>query len=133
MLRVLCAGVLALATMGMMPALIAPASATETTTAQPRIDIARIKTVLKLTPEQQAYWPPVEAALRGLTLEQKHGDSFYHRIRDRVVSVVLDGQAIARIGAAARPLVRVLDDRQKQDAVSLCHEMGLGPVLAALY
>jgi hypothetical protein len=55
------------------------------------------------------------------------------RIRDRVASVVLDAATIARLGAAARPLVRVLDDRQKQDAVSLCQEMGLGPVLAALY
>jgi hypothetical protein len=31
-----------------------------------------------------------------------------------------------------RPLVKVLDDRQKNDAIALCNEMGLGQVLAAL-
>jgi hypothetical protein len=104
-----------------------------TAAVQPHIDIARIKSVLRLTPEQQAYWPPVEAALRGLAHKQKQSDGMLTRIRDRVASVVLDAATIARLGAAARPLVRVLDDRQKQDAVSLCQEMGLGPVLAALY
>jgi hypothetical protein len=28
--------------------------------------------------------------------------------------------------------VKVLDDRQKNDAIALCNEMGLGQVLAAL-
>jgi hypothetical protein len=130
----LCAGVLALAAAGFVPATTVTANAYDITAAvQPHIDIARIKSVLRLTPEQQAYWPPVEAALRGLAHKQKQSDGMLTRIRDRVASVVLDAATIARLGAAARPLVRVLDDRQKQDAVSLCQEMGLGPVLAALY
>src|SRR5262249_4469639 len=104
------------------------ADLTDITTSQPRINIARVKSVLRLTPEQQAYWPPVEAALRSLSRQQAHTEGLMHR----VASYVLDGAAIARIGAAARPLVRVLDDRQKQDAIALCNEMGLGQVLAAL-
>jgi hypothetical protein len=44
----------------------------------------------------------------------------------------MDSRTIAKIGAAARPLVRVLDDRQKADAVMLVREMGLGHVLAAM-
>jgi hypothetical protein len=134
----LCAGAFALATLFLVPSVSNTAFAAETfgseTQAQPRIDIARIKNVLRLTPEQQAYWPPVEAALRGLARHQPapEGSGLVKRISNRVTTFVLDSAAIARIGAAARPLVRVLDDRQKQDAVSLVHEMGLGPVLAAL-
>jgi len=132
----LCAGALALAVFSLAaPAASVPANATEYSDSQvtPRVDIARIKSVLRLTPEQQAYWPPVEAALRDLARRQPaEGVSLIKRVSSRVTSFVLDSGAIARIGAAARPLVKVLDDRQKQDAMSLVREMGLGPVLAAL-
>jgi hypothetical protein len=132
MRKMICAGAVAFAVLGFVPVAIAPVGASELAAAQPRVDIARIKSVLKLTPEQQPLWPPVEAALRGLAREQDQSEGIIRRISHRVVAVMLDGAAIARIGAVARPLVRVLDDRQKQDAISLCYEMGLGPVLAAL-
>jgi hypothetical protein len=67
--------------------------------------------------------------LRELAHEQTQSDGLFQRIK----TAALDAHAIARIGAAARPLVHVLDERQKQDAISLCYEMGLGPVLTALY
>ena len=54
------------------------------------------------------------------------------RISNRVVSVVLDNAAIARVAAAARPLAAVLDQEQMQAASGLANEMGLGPVVAAL-
>jgi hypothetical protein len=132
MRQIVCAAALAFAVVGLVPTFSAPVAAAELVSSLPRVDIVRIKGVLKLTPEQQPYWAPVEAALRSLSREQDQSEGFIHRISHRVVSVMLDSAAIARIGAAARPLVRVLDDRQKQDAISLCHEMGLGPVLAAL-
>jgi hypothetical protein len=129
----LLAGVCVLAVLGCGLDFGSAANAYDATTAQQRIDIPRIKSVLRLTPEQQAYWPPVEAALRHLAREQvRESKSMVSSVSHRVYSFVLDAAAIARIGAAARPLVRVLDDRQKQDAVALCHEMGLGQVLAAL-
>ncbi|HWL72496.1 MAG TPA: hypothetical protein VNQ74_01330, partial [Burkholderiaceae bacterium] len=74
--------------------------------AQPRINITRIKSVLKLTAEQQAYWPPVESALRDLARRQAEANSLV----TRVSSFVTDSRTIAKIGAAARPLVRMLDD-----------------------
>jgi len=132
MRKMIGASAIAFAAFCFVPAFAASVAASELAAAQPRIDIGRIKSVLKLTPEQQPYWAPVESALRGLAREQDQSEGFMRRISHRVVSVMLDGAAIARIGVAARPLVRVLDDRQKQDAISLCHEMGLGPVLAAL-
>jgi hypothetical protein len=98
------------------------------------VDIARVKRVLMLTPEQEAYWPPVEAALRALARRQAAAEptGLVRRISHRVVSVVLDGAAIRHLAIAARPLIAALRDDQKQMALGLAQEMGLGPVLAAL-
>jgi len=98
------------------------------------VDIARVKRTLNLTPEQQRYWPPVEAALRGIARRQAqaHSGGLVHRISHRVVSIVLNGNAVRRLAVAARPLIATLRDDQKQSAVALAQEMGLGPVLAAL-
>jgi len=126
------AGALALTALFAAPFFSAPVQAAElalTESAQPRINISRIKSVLKLTPEQQAYWPAVESALRDLARRQA---AEANSLVSRVSSFVTDSRTIAKIGAAARPLVRVLDDRQKADAVMLVREMGLGHVLAAM-
>jgi hypothetical protein len=125
------AGALALTALFAAPNFAAPAGAAELalTESAPRINVSRIKSVLKLTAEQQAYWPPVEAALRDLVRRQA---SEANGLVNRVSSYVMDSRTIAKIGAAARPLVRVLDDRQKADAVMLVREMGLGHVLAAM-
>ena len=136
MLRTLFAAAFALAAFGFAPALTPVANAYDAAT-QPRIDIPRIKSVLKLTPEQRAYWPPVEAALRMLSHQKPaaqapQGEGLVQRVSNRVYSYAVDAAALARIGAAVRPLVKVLDDRQKNDAIALCNEMGLGQVLAAL-
>jgi hypothetical protein len=137
MKRVIFACALTLACLGFLPNFTTDAGAYESSNVQGRIDIARIKSILKLTPEQQHYWPAVESALRGIARQQvqqpvEQSEGMISRVSHRVYSFVLDGATIARIGAAARPLVKVLDDRQKQDAIALCHEMGLGQVLAAL-
>ncbi len=97
------------------------------------IDVGRIKNVLRLTHEQERYWRPVEAALRDLARHQEHSESngFVHRISARVVSVALNSAAIARLAAAARPLVAVLDDEQKRAAGRLAQEMGLSEVVMA--
>ena len=98
------------------------------------VDIARVKRVLHLTAEQEAYWPPVEAALRAIAHRQAQAEpaGLVRRISHRVVSIALDSAAVARVARAARPLIERLRDDQKQGALSLAHEMGLGPVLAAL-
>lgn len=97
MKTILCAGVFALATLGLL-SVSAPARATELgahgdqaqTTAA--INIARIKSVLKLTPAQEPYWAPVETALRDLARQQAPVEStgLVHRVSHRVVSVVLN-------------------------------------------
>ena len=132
----LCAGAAALAIAGLLPG--APAQANGYEIAQQAqatsIDIHRIKSALKLTRSQSRFWSPVEAALRDLASHQHtaEADGFVRRISQRAVSVVLTGKAIHRLAVAARPLIAVLTDEQKQTAVMLAQEMGLGPVLAAL-
>jgi len=138
MKKALCAGVLALAMTGLLPTLPATASDYGTYAEQgaaTAVNVARIKSALHLRPDQERYWPPVEAALRRLADRQhtrSEAGGFVHRISSRVVSVVLDNAAIARLAAVARPLVAVLDPEQMQTASGLADEMGLGPVVAAL-
>ncbi len=99
------------------------------------INIARIKSVLKLTTAQEPYWAPVEVALRDLARQQartESSDGLVHRISHRVVSVVMSSSAVQRLAVAARPLIAKLDEDQMRAAHGLAAEMGLGPVVAAL-
>jgi len=139
MKMILCAGVVALATLGSLS--FAPASqarefnsSTEYGQQSASIDIARIKSALQLTPAQERYWAPVEAALRelGHRQVQPENEGFVRRISHRMVSIALNSQAIHKLVVATRPLVNVLNEQQIQTAHGLAQEMGLGPVVAAL-
>ncbi len=134
-----CAGVFALATVGLMPAMPA-AFATEFAYApaaqsQPAsIDVGRIRSTLRLTSQQEPLWTPVEAALRHIARQQQaHAEQagFIRRISNRVIQIVLTSAAVERLAVAARPLIAVLDDNQKRAASGLAQEMGLGPVVMA--
>jgi hypothetical protein len=132
-----CAGVFALATLGLLSVGV-PARAAELSAhadqATASINIARIKSVLKLTPAQEPYWAPVETALRELARQQAPVEStgLVHRVSRRVVSVVLNSAAVRKLAVAARPLIAMLDAEQMHAAHGLAQEMGLGPVVAAL-
>ena len=134
-----CAGVIALAALGLLS--VAPAARADdmmaTLRAAPHttsIDVARIKSALHLTPAQEPYWAPVEAALRELARRQDRdaNDGLVRRVSKRVVQVALNSATVHRLVAAARPLVKTLDEQQMQTAHGLAQEMGLGPVVAAL-
>jgi hypothetical protein len=139
MKRAVCAGAFALATIGllsMIPAASAGDMGNGYSAQQPvsaAIDVERIRNVLQLTPEQERYWRPVEAALRALSRHQAQAESdgFVHRVSRRLVQIVLDSAAVERLAIAARPLIARLDERQKQAAGQLAQEMGLGPVVMA--
>lgn len=139
MKKILCAGVFALAALGLLPNGSQARAGEETgvygaTQVPASINIARIKSVLKLTPAQEPHWAPVEAALRDLARRQTQTESpgFIRRISNRVVTIVLNSAAIQRLAVAARPLVGTLDAEQMRAAQGLAQEMGLGPVVAAL-
>jgi len=138
MKNVLCAGAIALAMTGLLPSLPATASDYGSYAAQgmaTSINIGRIRNALHLRPDQERYWPAVEAALQSVAKRQQASNEqagIVRRISNRVVSIVLDNAAIARVASAARPLIAVLDQEQMQAASGLANEMGLGPVVAAL-
>jgi len=137
MTRILCAGAIALAAIGMwadMP--VAKAGDLDGVSMEQvgrSIDIGRIHRVLQLTPQQEPYWTPVETALRNLAREQESAEpaGLMRRIGRRAVSIVFNATAIERLAAAARPLIAVLSDDQKRAAGEMAQRMGLGPVLLA--
>jgi len=92
------------------------------------INVARIKSVLHLRADQEAYWPAVEAAVRDVARHQGA-----HRITGHIIPIVLDSSAIHRIASAAKPLISALDFSQIQAANGVASEMGLSAVVAALY
>jgi hypothetical protein len=133
-----CAGVIALAALSLLS--IVPSAraadmmdgAASAHTAS--IDVARIKSALHLTPAQEPYWAPVEAALRELARRQERdaNDGLVRRVSKRVVQVALNSATVHRLAAAARPLVKTFDEQQMRTAHGLAQEMGFGPVVAAL-
>jgi len=137
MFRAFFAGAAALALVTLLPGITTQVQASELSTngtSFTQVNLARIKAALKLSPDQQIYWPPIEAAMRDIQRGQATPENagFIRRISSRVYAVVLDSAAAARLAAAARPLVKILSDEQKQTAIGLAQEMGLGPMLAAL-
>jgi len=135
MKTVLCAGAFALAAMiGLSSATRADEFTTaslEQPQAAPSINIGHIKSVLSLTPKQEAYWGPVEAALRNLYRRHANTEEggMVSRLSHRAVSFVISSAAIQRLAVAARPLIAVLNEDQKRAASNLAQEMGLGEVM----
>ena len=87
--------------------------------------IAYIKQALQLTPVQQAYWLPVEAALRNLTQSQALSSG-------GLLSFAGDVNALRQVAATALPLVRMLRPAQKQNAIMAARAMGFSQLVAAL-
>jgi len=133
-----CAGVIALAALSVLSIVPAARAADMMDSAAPAhtatIDVARIKSALHLTPAQEPYWAPVEAALRELARRQDRdaNDGLVRRVSKRVVQVALNSATVHRLVAAARPLAKTLDEQQMRTAHGLAQEMGFGPVVAAL-
>src|SRR5882757_3439617 len=94
--------------------------------------IAAVKAGLKLTPDQEKLWPPVEAAVRDLAklridranarMNAQRDDSQdaqkpedpVARLRDRADTMAVTAAAMKRIADAADPLYKTLDDGQKR-------------------
>jgi hypothetical protein len=94
--------------------------------------ISQLKSMLQLTPVQERYWPPVEAALRSLARHSAddENDGFVQKVRSRASAVASNAAGIRRAWAAARPLIRVLDPEQKQAVMGLARSLGIGHLAA---
>lgn len=88
--------------------------------------IASIKGRLKLTPDQESLWAPVETALRGVVWRRSASD------RRGTGPATLDAQSIERLKSAAAPLMGTLRDEQKREIKTLTHVMGIGDLAEKL-
>lgn len=92
--------------------------------------IAGIKKRLNLTPAQQKYWPPVENAMREVTLQIEDYQKRLKKNRDD--SFDTESDAITRLKTATRALYTQLNGTQKNDIALLVRMAGLGPAFAEL-
>ena len=88
--------------------------------------IARIKQNLNLTPEQEQYWPPVEAELRAIA-RQMAADKSAGKPK-----VTITADTAQRLYWAAGPLIMSLRDDQKQEVRRLARNMGLAQVASLI-
>jgi hypothetical protein len=88
--------------------------------------IAGIKKRLNLTPEQERYWPAVEAELRKMEYNKKSEGG------GRVASVDMSKVDVEGLKSAGFPLVMSFSDDQRRELKSLAHLLGLESVMAGL-
>lgn len=98
--------------------------------------ISRFKAALRLTPEQHKHWPRVEAALRAMARDNERAEAdedrpgLVRRVRNRVSEMASNAGSMSRLVAAARPLVKSLDQDQKREALQLARSMGFASLAA---
>jgi hypothetical protein len=102
--------------------------------------IAAVHAGLKLTPDQEKLWPPVEAAVRDFAKlridranarmkaendqdQQKPADPVT-RLREHADNMTASAAAMKKIADAADPLYKALDDGQKRRLALLTHRAG---------
>lgn len=107
--------------------------------------IAAVHAGLKLTPDQEKLWPPVESAVRDLVKlrfdranarmkaaddnqDGQKADDPVARLRERADTMAATAEAMKKIADAADPLYKTLDDGQKRRLSILTHHAGrFGP------
>jgi hypothetical protein len=101
--------------------------------------IAAVRAGLKLTPDQEKLWPPVEAAVRDFaklrndritarmnaekdaSSDEQKPDDPVTRLRARADRMATTAAALKRIADASDPLYKTLDDGQKRRLKMLTH------------
>jgi hypothetical protein len=98
--------------------------------------IAAVHAGLKLTPDQEKLWPPLEAAVRDFAKlridranarmnakpdDAQKADDPVARLRERADSMTASGAALKKIADAADPLYKTLDEGQKRRLKILTH------------
>jgi hypothetical protein len=116
------------------PAKVALASAVAKPVIKPRSNlvlnnsqIASIKKRLNLTPEQERYWPAVEAELRKMEYSKKSPQG-----ASRMASIDMSKVNVEGLKSAGYPLVMSFSDDQRRELKSLAHLLGLESAMAGL-
>src|SRR5262245_53606785 len=87
--------------------------------------LASIKRRLNLTPEQERYWPAIEAELRKMEYTKSQGGS-------RTASIDMSKVNVEGLKSVGFPLVMSFSDDQRRELKSLTHLLGLESVMAGL-
>jgi hypothetical protein len=98
--------------------------------------IAAVHAGLKLTPDQEKLWPPLETAVRDFAKlridranarmtakpdDAQKADDPVARLRERADNMTASGAALKKIADAADPLYKTLDEGQKRRLKVLTH------------
>jgi zinc resistance-associated protein len=97
--------------------------------------IAALHAGLKLNPDQEKLWPPVEAAIRDMVkLRQQRREAMRDRpriaddapgaLRAMADAATSRGEALRKLADASQPLYASLDQDQKRRAMILARPMG---------
>ncbi len=87
--------------------------------------IASIKERLHLTPDQEAMWPAVEAALRNMAYTHIAQAPARAASSDGTELAAVDPDAVQGLKSAAVPLIMSFNAEQKEEVRNLAHVMGL--------
>jgi hypothetical protein len=98
------------------------------------VNIAQIKSLLKLKVSQEPLWARVENVLLSVAREQAQSESagFVRRISRRAVAIAFNGAVTQRIKDAAMPLLASLDQEQRETVRRLARKIGMGDMVAML-
>src|SRR5262245_58265608 len=88
--------------------------------------ISSIKRRLNLTPDQERYWPAVEAELRKMEYAKRAAGG------SRTASVDLSKVNVEGLKSAGYPLVMSFSDDQRRELRSLAHLLGLESVMSGI-
>jgi hypothetical protein len=116
-----------LASVSSKPAVVAPKPAHRSNAVLNDSQIAGIKKRLALTPDQERYWPAVEAELRKMEYSKKSPQS-----GNRMASIDMSKLDVEGLKSAGFPLVMSFSDDQRRELKSLAHLLGLESAMAGL-
>ncbi len=108
---------------------ITPAAAQEVVVSHAQI--ARLKSALRLSADQERYWSPVEATLRAMARQQQQyqvasaDGGFVERTQSRLSGYALNAMSLQRLKSAAQPLIGRLNDEQKHAGAQVLQTMGV--------
>jgi len=88
--------------------------------------ISSIKRRLNLTPDQERYWPAVEAELRKMEYAKRTAGG------SRTASVDMSKVNVEGLKSAGYPLVMSFSDDQRRELRSLAHLLGLESVMSGI-
>jgi hypothetical protein len=118
---------IALASASSKPVVVAPKPVHRSNAVLNDSQIAGIKKRLALTPDQERYWPAVEAELRKMEYSKKSPQS-----GSRMASIDTSKMDVEGLKSAGFPLVMSFSDDQRRELKSLAHLLGLESVMAGL-